>query len=180
MLSERNVTERGPSPRIVPQDPDLRIRPGGSADDGFVRQLFKVTRADVFAAAQLPPAALDAMLDQQFRAQIAGYAAQFPAALSFVITREAQPVGRLLLHVESQRWQIVDIAILPEARNQGAGTDVIDSLAREARAQGAQELMLTVLASNAGARRLYARLGFVGTDATAGGSHIVMVKWLDG
>ncbi len=127
----------------------------------------------------MPPGVRDAMLGQQFRAQTAGHAAQYPGALSFVITRGAQPVGRLLLHVNTRRWHIVDVAVMPVARSQGIATVVFTMLAREARTQGAEQLKLTVLASNAGARRLYARLGFVETDAAAEGTHILLAKQLD-
>ena len=178
----RGVDAADPAPvlRIVPQDTDVRLRPASPADDAFVANLFKIVRADVFAAAQLPPAMLDTMLDQQFRAQAASHAAQFPNALSFVITRDARPVGRLLLHVDAHHWHMVDIALISAARNQGIGTGVIAALAREARTQGVPQLRLMVLASNSGARRLYARLGFISTDAAKSGSHIMMAKPLDG
>jgi ribosomal protein S18 acetylase RimI-like enzyme len=52
---------------------------------------------------------------------------------------------------------------------------VIESLARAARDIGATRLSLEVLFSNAHARRLYERLGFIATDA---GFNIAMVKRL--
>lgn len=161
-------------------DGNLTLRSADAADESFVRDLFKSTRAEAFAAAQLPPAALDVLLEQQFRAQSAGYAAQFPDATSFIVAREGEPAGRLLLQIAAHHWRIVDIAILPAERGHGLATCVIDAVAREAFEQGARELRLTVLASNVKARRLYAKLGFVDTSPTAASAHIAMTKWLDG
>jgi ribosomal protein S18 acetylase RimI-like enzyme len=175
----RDGEDQGSFPRIVPHDTGMQLRPANPDDDDFVEHLFRLTRAEAFAAAQLPPGALDAMLDQQFRAQTAAYAAQFPGALSFVITRETRSVGRLLLHIDAYRWHIVDVAVIMEARNQGVGTNVILALTHGARTQGAEQLRLVVLASNAKAHRLYARLGFVDTDSAAGGTHIMMANRLD-
>jgi ribosomal protein S18 acetylase RimI-like enzyme len=156
---------------IIPDDPHLRLRQDEVADASFLRHLFKRTRAAQFAAAGLPAAMLDTLLEQQYRAQAHGYTAQFPDAITLIILRRNEPVGRLMLAAGELRWRIIDIAVLPEARGQGIGAGVISAVERAATEQDAQELTLSVLSSNAGARRLYARLGFV--EVTAG-VHIEM------
>jgi hypothetical protein len=63
---------------IVLRDAATGLRPAAAADQPFIRQLFKTARAGELKAAGLPDAALDILLEQQFRAQAAGYAAQIP------------------------------------------------------------------------------------------------------
>jgi GNAT superfamily N-acetyltransferase len=161
-------------------DGTLALRPAEAADEPFIRHLFKTARAESFAAAQLPPAALEAVLEQQFRAQSAVYAAQFPDATSLLIARHGEPIGRLILRCAALRWHIVDIVLLPSACGRGVGTDIIQAVVRAAREQGAHELTVAVLAANGAARRLYGRLGFVEIGNAAGQeTHLAMAMWLD-
>jgi len=159
---------------LAPRDPITQIRLAAKADEPFLRHLYKSSRAGEFAATGLPPAALDMVLEQQYRAQAAGYAAQYPDAISLIILHRDATVGRLILQTGERRWRIVDIALLDTARGQGIGGDVITTVARAASACGAHELALAVLPNNVAARRLYQRLGFAaqGDD----GIRISMVK----
>jgi ribosomal protein S18 acetylase RimI-like enzyme len=118
---------------------------------------------------------LDQVIAQQFSSQMAGYAAQFPNAISLIVTRNGTAIGRLLLHCASAQRHIVDIALLPVDCGHGAGTKIIDALAASARHQGIAALTLTVLASNVAARRFYLRHGFIETGQ-AGAAHIAMTK----
>ena len=158
---------------IVLRDAATGLRPAAAADQPFIRQLFKTARPGEFKAAGLPDAALDILLEQQFRAQAAGYAAQFPQALSLIVLHRDEPIGRLMLQIGRNSWHVIDVVLLPSARGRGIGTDLIGAVARAAQHQGARELNLTVLSGNAAARRLYARLGFI---ETASGAHIAMSK----
>lgn len=160
---------------IVPRDPDTRLRPASAQDEPVVRRLFHNARARDFAAAGLPQATLEMLLEQQFRAQATGYAAQFPGAVSLIVQHRDEPVGRLMLLAGDAAWHVIDILLLPSARGRGIGTGVIEAVARAATEAGAHELTLTVLFSNAGARRLYGRLGFA---KTGGGVHVPMAKRL--
>jgi ribosomal protein S18 acetylase RimI-like enzyme len=161
--------------RIAPSDPALSLRPACAADAPFIRRLFKTARAGDFAAAGLPDAALDMLLEQQFRAQTGGYAAQFPDAVSLIVLHRDQPVGRLMLVTGELSWHVVDIVLLPSARGRGIGTDLIEAILRAAAAEGAGSVTLSVLAGNAAARKLYGRLGFAETGE---GVHIPMAKRL--
>ena len=55
---------------------------------------------------------------------------------------------------------INNVALRPALRGQGLGTSLMRHVLREARRLGARRATLEVRASNAGARRLYERLGF--------------------
>jgi ribosomal protein S18 acetylase RimI-like enzyme len=162
-----------PASSIVPRAPATHLRLAGTADEPFVRQLYRNSRASEFAAAGLPQAALDVLLDQQYRAQAAGYAAQFPDAMALIVLHHDEPVGRLILQIGDRQWRIVDILLLAEVRGQGIGSDLIDAIRRAASERDARELCLAVRFNNVAARRLYARLGFA---ETADGVHIEMCK----
>lgn len=160
---------------IAPRDPSTRLQPASAEDEPFVRRLFHAVRAPDFAAAGLPQAAVDMLLEQQFRAQATGYAAQFPGAVSLIVQHRDEPVGRLMLLAGDAGWHLIDILLLPSTRGRGIGTDVIEAITRAATEAGAHEVTLSVLFSNAGARRLYGRLGFV---ETGDGVHLAMAKHL--
>lgn len=158
---------------IVPSDPDLRLRSSQSSDTSFTRQLFGEVRGAQFIAAGLSGPVLEQIVEQQFRSQTAGYAAQFPDAISLIVTRERTAIGRLLLDCESWRWHIIDIALLPAECGRGAGTNILEALAASARRRGIAALTLSVLTANLAARRFYQRQGFAETGP-AGAAHIAM------
>jgi ribosomal protein S18 acetylase RimI-like enzyme len=162
---------------VVPLDPATQLRPATAQDDPFIAYLFKTARAADFAAAGLPAPVLDMLLEQQFLAQTRGYALQFHSAVSLVILRRDEPVGRLIVDATDHSWRLIDIVLLPPWRGQGIGGDLIGAVLRAAQAGEADELRLTVLATNFAARRLYDRLGFVetGRDDT----HIAMARRID-
>lgn len=56
---------------------------------------------------------------------------------------------------------ITNVAVHPDCRRRGVATELLRVAARRAVARGAVALTLEVRPSNDGARRLYARLGFV-------------------
>ncbi|WP_315737976.1 MULTISPECIES: GNAT family N-acetyltransferase [unclassified Bradyrhizobium] len=159
---------------IVSRDARLRLRRAETADAPFLRDLFKSVKGAQLAAAGLPPAMLDLVLAQQFRAQVAGHATQCPAAHSLIILRDAAPVGRLLLDRAAQRWHVVDLALLPGARNAGVGREIMQAVATAAREQGAEVLSLAVATTNDDAIRFYVRLGFRDVAHGATASHRMM------
>jgi len=57
--------------------------------------------------------------------------------------------------------QIQGLAVDPAVRGRGIGTALLEAAVAEAARQGAHKLTLRVLASNAPARRLYEKAGFV-------------------
>ncbi|WP_315779911.1 GNAT family N-acetyltransferase [Bradyrhizobium sp. SZCCHNPS1003] len=163
---------------IVSRDARLRLRLAEAADEPFLHNLFKSVKGAQLAAAGLPPAMLDLVLAQQYRAQVEGHAAQCPAAQSLIILRDGATVGRLLLDRAAQRWHVVDLALLPGARNAGVGREIMQAVATAAREQGAEVLSLAVATTNEDAIRFYVRLGFrdVADEATA--SHRTMERSL--
>ncbi|MFD0317122.1 GNAT family N-acetyltransferase [Streptomyces flavalbus] len=67
-------------------------------------------------------------------------------------------IGRLVVDGRWAGFAAVEVA--PERRRQGLATTVMAALARQALAEGASAAWLQVETENAGARELYARMGF--------------------
>lgn len=133
------------------------------SDESFLKDLFRQVRTPEFAALQLPPDALNQLLDMQYRAQKLGYAAQFPSAEHSIILVDATPAGHLVIHRSGTEIHIVDIALLERFRNQGIGATLLSTLSNEARAAG-KILSLSVHFANP-AQRLYRRIGFQPTSS---------------
>jgi len=76
--------------------------------------------------------------------------------------RRDQPVGVLLLTriPEWDGWDVSYVGIVPEARRQGCGSELMRKALLEARAAGASQLTLSVDVRNRPAWELYRRLGF--------------------
>jgi ribosomal protein S18 acetylase RimI-like enzyme len=160
---------------IIPDDPALRIRPASSLDEPFVRHLFEKVRTGQFTVTGLSGPIIRQIIAQQFGSQTAGYATQFPGAISLIVTQDGSAIGRLLLHCASLRWHIIDIALLPDDCGRGTGTKILDALDASARKRGIGALTLSVLSGNLAARRFYVRKGFA-EAGHAGAAHIAMRK----
>lgn len=141
----------------VPGTPAVRRRPEIAADAEFRIRLFQAAQDGLFAG--LDPALADLLRRQQCAAQDAAYRAAFPGGRFDIVERDGAPVGRIVTAVGPDVATLVDLALLPEARGHGLGSGLIAALIDEARAEGLP-VRLSVGAGNAGAQRLYRRLGF--------------------
>jgi ribosomal protein S18 acetylase RimI-like enzyme len=97
-------------------------------------------------------------LRMQYEAQRQSYRIQVPDAEYWVIRLDGVPAGRLITNRTNQEIHIVDIAVLPEFRNQRIASTLMTSLLDEA-AQTLKKLSLHVERFNP-ALSWYRRLGF--------------------
>ncbi len=139
----------------------LSLRSERPGDEPFLREVYGSTRQEELEASGLPLAMRAAFLDLQFKAQQQGYRSAFPQAEFHVILLGHQPVGRMAVNRAAGELRLIDIALLPEHRNQGIGTALIQKLSTEAAAAG-QPLRLSVVKGQR-AVHLYHRLGFAKT-----------------
>ncbi len=137
------------------------LRPAGAGDREFIFLLYASTRADEIAPLGWPASQQEAFLRMQFNAQQRWYETAYPEAEHQVIHVGSQPIGRMIVLRAGGAWQLIDISLLPQYRNQGIGGELIRTLIRECTQAGAV-LKLQVLNTNP-ARRLYGRLGFAST-----------------
>lgn len=137
----------------------LQLRPAGPDDEVFLFALYRSTRADLLGLLA-DPRYIDGLIAVQQQMQVAGYRNSYPEALYQVLELGGAPVGRLVTALVAGALRVVDIAVLPEARGRGVAGEALRRLQRQA-AQEGRALTLAVRKDNAGARRLYAALGFV-------------------
>jgi len=111
-------------------------------------------------------------LRMQFTAQHDYYQAQFTGASFDIIELSGNPIGRLYIDRRTDALCVIDLALLPEYRNQGIGTAVLETLLQEAAALG-RPVRLHVETFNP-AQSLYRRLGFIALETQ--GIHVLM-EW---
>ena len=115
---------------IVPDDPALRLRPASPIDEPFIRHLFEEVRTGQFTATGLSGPIVGQIIAQQFRGQAAGYAAQFPGAISLIVTQDGTAIGRLLLHCESEYCTSSISRCCRPIAVAAPGTKILDALKR--------------------------------------------------
>jgi ribosomal protein S18 acetylase RimI-like enzyme len=133
------------------------LRPATADDDTFLLHLFAGTRPE-FDLLAIDEGQKQALIKMQFNAQRQQYDAGYPAAENSIILSRGLPIGRLLVDRSGGEVVLIDIALLPDQRNSGVGTDLIRKLLAEASSER-KAVRLHVFKSNP-ALRLYERLGF--------------------
>jgi ribosomal protein S18 acetylase RimI-like enzyme len=137
----------------------VTLRPAAVDDEPFLRTLYGSTREEELTPLGWSALQVDAFLDMQFRARQLQYRSQFPDAGDWLVLVGGAPAGRLYVDRGEVLIRIVDIAMAPHYRGQGAGTALLGGLIEEASDAG-KVVELHVESTNP-AQRLYRRLGFV-------------------
>jgi ribosomal protein S18 acetylase RimI-like enzyme len=126
-----------------------------------------VSHRDVSAVTLTEP------LSRAWAARRATYAEHLDAgrALVHVASRDGRPVGYAftILHAAGDDTfplapgyaELYTLAVLPEARGRGIGTQLLDAVDAALDARGVASLVVAVMAANADAIRLYERRGLV-------------------
>ncbi len=136
----------------------LRLRPAREDDRDFLIQVYASTRADELAPVPWTNEQKAAFVLQQFEAQNTHYRTHYDAPQFLVIELDGKGIGRLYLHEWPERIHIMDIALLPEARNRGIGSMLLKQLQSQAREQN--KCVTIYVEFYNPAKRLYERLGF--------------------
>jgi ribosomal protein S18 acetylase RimI-like enzyme len=137
---------------------DIALRPITPEDVSFLAGVYASTRSDELAPTGWSDEEKAVFCRRQFDAQSAHYRENYPAALFQVIERDGFSIGRLYVAHWEREIRIMDIALLPEHRGSGIGTQLLRDLQEEARSAG-KTLTIHVERFNP-ALRLYQRLGF--------------------
>lgn len=138
-------------------------RPAVAADEPFLRALYASTRPEVAA---WPDEPRGAFLAQQFEAQRTGWSQMFPGSEHDVIAVGGRPAGRVWVYWSAEECLIVDLALLPEHRRQGIGTQVVRELLADVDAQGLRA-RAHVERTNTPSLAFWTRLGFRETGGDA-------------
>ncbi|WP_375280235.1 GNAT family N-acetyltransferase [Pseudooctadecabacter sp.] len=143
-----------------------------NADDAFLFDLYKSTRAVEMSYAIMTEGDKDHFLEGQFRIQSEGYAMSFVGAVHRIIQLDEVDVGRLIVLRTDDMMRIIDLSLMPHARGRGLGTDVLRCLLNEA--HGGDVPVRLAVEAQSPAIRLYQRHGFTAVEAR--GHHYEM-EW---
>ena len=137
----------------------LVLRSMREEDIPFLRSLYTSTRtAEMNLLTTWTEHEKTEFLHQQFWAQHNFYQEQFKDAQFDLILIDEQPAGRLYQEQRTDEIRVIDIALIPQFRNQGLGKQLMLDILQKAR-----NLDLAVrihVEQNNPAMHLYDRLGF--------------------
>ena len=135
----------------------LLVRPARAADGRDLARIDLATWSPATSPAPPPaePAAYTFFDERTTPADV--LVAELDGAVAGYV--KLRPVTPLPAHAHV--LLIGGLAVDPALHGHGAGRALLDAAVREARARGARKVTLRVLGSNARARRLYERCGFV-------------------
>jgi GNAT superfamily N-acetyltransferase len=137
---------------------ELTLRSITSDDLPFLYQVYAGTRTEELAQTNWTDEQKAAFLQQQFAAQHDYYQANYPAARFQIIEQQGTPIGRLYVDRWVDQIRIMEIALLPDQRGHGIGTQLLEAIQSEGRQVG---LPVTIHVERFNpALRWYERLGF--------------------
>jgi GNAT superfamily N-acetyltransferase len=152
----------------------LELKPVTNDDEQFLLSVYHSSRAEELAQAQWQEGQEQAFVKWQFGLQRAEYDTRFPEAEYSVIKIDDQPAGRIWIDRSEEEIRLLEIALLPDYQNRGAGTVLLRQLISEADASK-KRLRHMVFVLNNNAHRFYERLGFVEIEDLGGYKHMEYV-----
>lgn len=136
----------------------MRLRPEVEADRPFLRELHDTVRRHEFEPLGWDDDRIDELLSLQFEVRQTQLETEFPHAERSVVTLDGHDVGRWCVDRTETELHLLDVAFVPDARDRGLGTALLERLIDESRATN-RPVRLWVDPTNR-ALRLYERLGF--------------------
>jgi GNAT superfamily N-acetyltransferase len=144
----------------LPRGGTLVLRRVADTDDDFLLALYGSTRAAELGQVEWQEGQQHAFLKWQFDLQRREYESRFPDAEYNLILIDDRQAGRIWIGRDDKQIRLLDIALLPEFQNRGAGTILLRRLIDES-TRTAKPLRHMVFVLNNDADRFYERLGFV-------------------
>jgi len=140
--------------------PGVTLRPSQEGDRELLYRVYAASRAEEMAlVVGWSDAQKEEFLRFQFTAQDTYYRTHYPDARYDVIVRDGVAVGRFYIERMTHEIRLMDIALLPDYRNQGIGSALVREVLEEAAREGKFVSLHVEEASPA--KRLYGRMGFV-------------------
>jgi GNAT superfamily N-acetyltransferase len=173
---DNNLKKISQTPETLARGGTLRLRPVTLDDDEFLLSVYFSTRAEELAQAEWEEGQEEAFVKWQFAMQRREYDARFPDAEYYIILIDDAPAGRMWIGADAEQIRLLDIAILPEFQNRGAGTILIRRLIDVAAATK-KSLRHMVFVLNNDAHRFYERLGFAVIEDLGAYKHM---EWKSG
>ncbi|HXI24406.1 MAG TPA: GNAT family N-acetyltransferase [Pyrinomonadaceae bacterium] len=156
----------------TPSPESIITRPVKPEDQSFLVELYKSSRGDDLRGLGWDEQRISEFLDMQYAAQQNFYESDYRDAADELILLEDKPIGRMMIESRPHEIRCIDLGLLPEYRERGLGTEVIQKLQEKAKREK-KPLRLQVIRFSRAAS-LFDRLGFVRTSET--GTHFQM-EW---
>ena len=153
-------------------DESITLRPVEETDGNFLIELYKSSRGDDLRGLDWSEDRISEFLGMQYEAQRNLQNDREHVSDQLVLIN-GKPIGRLSIEAGADEIRCLELALLPDYRNQGLGTLLIQRLQAQAATAGCA-LHLQVIRFNR-AINLFERLGFRRTSET--GTHFQM-EWL--
>jgi ribosomal protein S18 acetylase RimI-like enzyme len=153
--------------------PEITLTPEQPEDDSFLFELYATTRAAELALIVWNDEQRCAFLRQQYELRRFHYLRYHSGAEYLLIRRGGDPIGRIAIHRKGDEIRIMDIALVPEYRGMGIGSQLIHELLVEASFENTP-VTLHVERRNRAAG-LYQRLGF---RVIEDGAVYLFLKWV--
>lgn len=134
-------------------------RPVRPEDVDFLRDAYATTRSLEMEMVPWGEEQKAAFIHSQFTAQQEHYAAYYPCAAHDILLKEGHPIGQRHINRDAEAIHIIDLILMPEYRNRGIGTRILQDLLNEAR-ETQRTVRVHVETFNP-ALRLCQRLGFL-------------------
>ena len=151
----------------------ITLRPATEDDRQFLLALYKSSRGDDLRDLGWEEERIAEFLEMQYQAYQNFLANDHPDIQDQVVLSFGEPVGHLAIERRPEEIRLVDVSLMPEQRQHGTGTLLIQELQTQA-AAAKRPLRLQVIRFSR-AVGLFERLGFRRTSET--GSHFQM-EWL--
>jgi GNAT superfamily N-acetyltransferase len=155
----------------LPGGETLKLRRVTASDEPFLLSVYASTRAEELAQAEWAEGQKEAFVKWQFDLQRSEYETRFPDAEYALILIDDEPAGRFWIGRDDEQIRLLDIALLPQFQNRGAGTLLLRLLIKEAE-QAKKALRHMVFTLNNDAHRFYERLGFTIIDDLGAYKHM--------
>ena len=150
----------------------ITLQPVSGSDEDFLIELYKSSRGDDLRGLGWSEDRISEFLEMQHEAQ-RNLQNDDEHVSDQLVLMDGKPIGRLSIEPRADEIRCIDLALLPDYRNQGVGTLLIQRLQEQARSASIP-LRLQVIRFNR-AVNLLERLGFRRTSET--GTHFQM-EWL--
>lgn len=136
----------------------ITLRPVTSEDDPFLLAVYASTREEELARTNWNQWQRDAFLRMQLNAQHTHYREHHPEGEYQVIILDDVQIGRLYIARKQKEIRILDVTLLPQYRNRGTGTSMLNDLMAEAE-ENSKPLTIYIESFNR-SLGLFLRLGF--------------------
>jgi ribosomal protein S18 acetylase RimI-like enzyme len=151
----------------------ITLRPATEEDRQFLLALYKSSRGDDLRGLGWEEERISEFLEMQYEAYQNFLTNDHPDIQDQIVLSFGEPVGHLAIEQRPDEIRLVDCSLMPEQRQHGTGTLLIQELQTQA-AAAKRPLRLQVIRFSR-AVNLFERLGFRRTSET--GSHFQM-EWL--